>query len=128
MTNIELYNFAYEFLLSKEGVTDALIKKHFQPEYNKPNDINTIYQRICETASHFFLNCLMSKKMIFSMVIHPFNSKKTTHFLQKVEKSQKNPIFCHFLHPCKTLIINTLQPLTRSYPVTLLYMCLIINA
>ena len=52
MNNKELYNLAYEFLLTKKGVTENLIKKHFQPEHNKPKDINTIYQRLCETAQN----------------------------------------------------------------------------
>ena len=52
MDNKELYNFAYEFLLTKKGVTVELIKKHLKPIYNKPKDINTIYQRLCETAQN----------------------------------------------------------------------------
>ena len=52
MTNKELYNFAYYFLLDKEGVTENLLQKHFQPEYNKPENINAIFQRLCETAQN----------------------------------------------------------------------------
>ena len=52
MDNKELYILAYEFLLTKKGVTEGLINKHFQPEYNKPKDIKTIYQRLCETAQN----------------------------------------------------------------------------
>ena len=60
MTNKELFKFAYKFLLSKEGVTDELIKKHIKPEFPKPKDINVIFQRLCETAQ----NKQMSSKVI----------------------------------------------------------------
>ncbi len=30
MTNKELYSFAYQFLLEKDGVTENLIQKHFK--------------------------------------------------------------------------------------------------
>lgn len=83
MTNKELYNFAYRFLLEKEGVTEELIKKHFQPEYNKPKNINIIYQRLCETAQ----NKQMSTKVIggsiggvekLKDVLFNFNPKKVS--------------------------------------------------
>ena len=56
----KLYEFAYNYLLSKEGVTEELIKRHFEPEFNKPKSLNTIYLRLCETAK----NRQMSSKVI----------------------------------------------------------------
>lgn len=60
MTNKELYKFAYQFLLKRENVTEDIIQKHFQPEYNRPKSINSIFQRLCETAQ----NKQMSTKVI----------------------------------------------------------------
>lgn len=93
MTNIELYNFAYEFLLSKEGVTDALIKKHFQPEHNKPKNINTIYQRLCETAQ----NKQASRNVIggsirgvdkLNSILYDFNPKKVVKNYTKLDSDK----------------------------------------
>ena len=64
MTNVELYSLAYDFLLSKEKVTDKLIEQHFKPEHQKPNDLSTIFQRLCETAQ----NKQMSTKVIGSSI------------------------------------------------------------
>jgi len=52
MTNKELYDFAYNFLLSKKGVSEALIEKHFKPEQSKPQDLNALYKRLCDTAQN----------------------------------------------------------------------------
>lgn len=60
MTNIELYKFAHKFLLEKENVTEKIIQKQLQPEYNRPKSINAIFQRLCETAQ----NKQMSTKVI----------------------------------------------------------------
>lgn len=60
MTNKELYEFAYKFLLSKKGITRELIQKQLVPEFNKPDNLNDIYQRLCHTAQ----NKQMSTKVI----------------------------------------------------------------
>ena len=79
MTNKELYNFAYQFLLEKDGVTENLIQKHFQPEYNKPKSINDIFQRLCETAQ----NKQMSTKVIVKTYPFSHSSKLNKMFFQR---------------------------------------------
>ncbi len=59
-----LYEFAYKFLLSKNGITGEVIEKHLVPEYNKPNNLNAIFQRLCHTAQ----NKQMSTKVIGSSI------------------------------------------------------------
>jgi len=56
----ELYTYAYDFLLSQDGVTDKLIKKHLVSEHQKPRNINTIYKQLCASAQ----NRQMSSKVI----------------------------------------------------------------
>lgn len=56
----DLYQFAYEFLLSKPGITKELIEAHLIPEYDKPNNLNDIFKRLCYTAQ----NKQMSNKVI----------------------------------------------------------------
>jgi hypothetical protein len=72
MTYKELYEFAYKFLLSKKGVTRELIEKHFAPEYDKPNNLNDIFQRLCHTAQ----NKQMSTKVIGGSIGGVENLKK----------------------------------------------------
>lgn len=93
MTNKELYDFAYEFLLSKRGVTDELIREHFKPEYQKPKDINAIYQRLCETAQ----NKQMSSKVIggsiggvenLKTILFNFNPKQVAKTYSKADSEK----------------------------------------
>lgn len=88
MTNIELYEFAYKFLLSKKGITKELIKKHFVPEYHKPKNLNTIYRQLCETAQ----NKQMYTKVIggsiggvvkLKTILFGFNPQKVTQAYSK---------------------------------------------
>ncbi|MEA1875010.1 MAG: hypothetical protein U9N51_11390 [Bacteroidota bacterium] len=89
----ELYNFAYEFLLSKEKVTDELIKKHLVSEYQKPNEINTIYKQLCASAQ----NRQMSSKVIgksiggiekLNAVLFDFNPQKVANAYSRTDKEK----------------------------------------
>lgn len=60
MNHKQFYQFAYNYLLEKEGVTEELLKRHFSPEFNKPDDLNSVYKRLCSTAQ----NKQMSPKII----------------------------------------------------------------
>jgi thermostable 8-oxoguanine DNA glycosylase len=93
MTNIELYEFAYNFLLSKKGITRELIEKHFVPEFDKPNNLNDIFQRLCHTAQ----NKQMSTKVIggsiggvenLRKVLFDFNPKQVCINFSKSEKEE----------------------------------------
>jgi hypothetical protein len=55
-----LYDQARHFLLSIDGVTETILEQHLIPEYDKPDDLNTIYKRLCESAQ----NRQMSVKVI----------------------------------------------------------------
>jgi len=89
----ELYEFAYEFLLSKQGVTEELIRKHLEPEYQKPKNINTIFQRLCETAQ----NKQMSTKVIggsiggiqrLGTILYDFNPKIVAKIYSKIDSEK----------------------------------------
>ncbi len=89
----ELYNFAYNFLLSKEGVTDQLIKRHLVSEYQKPQNINTIYKQLCASAQ----NRQMSSKVIgesingisnLKSILFDFDPKQVTNFYSKNDKDK----------------------------------------
>ena len=104
MTNKELYEFAYKFLLEKEGVTESLIKEHFEPEYNKPDDLNTIFQRLCETAQ----NKQMSTKVIggsiggvekLQKILYEFNPKLVSKAFEKTESEKLLNIIISELKP-----------------------------
>ncbi|MES2805673.1 MAG: hypothetical protein V4652_08925 [Bacteroidota bacterium] len=93
MTNKELYEFAYNFLLEKDGVTESLIKKHFEPEYNKPDNLNVIFQRLCETAQ----NKQMSTKVIggsiggignLCKVLYKFDPKQVSENFKKTDSEK----------------------------------------
>jgi thermostable 8-oxoguanine DNA glycosylase len=86
----ELYKYAYNYLLSKDKVTDELIKKHFVPEYQKPDSINDIYKQLCTSAQ----NRQMSNKVIglaiggidqLRTVLFDFNPQKVTKAYAKTD-------------------------------------------
>lgn len=63
MTNQELqkiYQAACHFLLQQDGITDSILKQHFESEFNKPDDLKIIYKRFCDSAQ----NRQMSNKVI----------------------------------------------------------------
>ncbi len=60
MSDKELYQRAYEFLLSFEGVHSSMLEEHFVVKEKKPNDLKLIYKRLCESAQ----NKQMSTKVI----------------------------------------------------------------
>lgn len=104
MTNIELYKFAYNYLLEKKGVTEDLIEKHFEPEYNKPDNLNTIFQRLCETAQ----NKQMSTKVIggsiggvekLFKILYGFNPKLVSKAFAKNESEKLLDIIISELKP-----------------------------
>jgi len=87
----ELYNFAYNYLLSKERVTDELIRMHLVSEYQKPSKINTIYKQLCTSAQ----NRQMSNKVIgqsiggiekLKTVLFDFNPKRVASTYSKRDK------------------------------------------
>lgn len=54
MTDVDLFNSAYQFLLLLPGVTEADLKLHLEvvPASNKPKNINLIYRQLCQTAQN----------------------------------------------------------------------------
>lgn len=93
MTNIELYKFAYNFLLSKKGVTDKLIRYHFKPQYQKPKNLNDLFQRLCETSQ----NKQMSSKVIggsiggvknLKNILYNFNPRKVADNYSKTDSDK----------------------------------------
>jgi thermostable 8-oxoguanine DNA glycosylase len=62
MTDIQLYQSAYNFLLRFPGITESDLKQHLtvHSANNKPTDINLIYKQLCQTAQ----NKQMSPKVI----------------------------------------------------------------
>lgn len=60
MTNKELYQTAYDFLLSFEGINPSILEDHFKVKEEKPNDLKAIYKRLCNSAQ----NKQMSTKVI----------------------------------------------------------------
>ncbi len=100
----ELYIFAYNFLLSKEIVTDELIKRHLVSEYQKPNNINTIYKQLCASAQ----NRQMSNKVIgqsiggienLKTVLFDFNPKQVANTYSKTDKERLLKIIIKELKP-----------------------------
>ena len=89
----ELYTYAYDFLLSQDGVTDNLIKKHLVSEHQKPRNINTIYKQLCASAQ----NRQMSSKVIgqsiggienLKRVLFDFNPKKVANSYSRIDKEK----------------------------------------
>jgi thermostable 8-oxoguanine DNA glycosylase len=89
----ELYNFAYDFLLSKEKVSDELIRIHLMSEHQKPHNINTIYRQLCASAQ----NRQMSNKVIgqsidgidnLKKVLFNFNPKQVAETYSKRDKGK----------------------------------------
>ncbi len=89
----QLYTYAYEFLLSKDGVTDQLIKNHLVSEYQKPRNINTIYKQLCASAQ----NRQMSSKVIgqsiggienLKSILFDFNPKKVANSYSRTDKDK----------------------------------------
>ena len=100
----ELYNFAYNFLLSKERVTDELIIRHLVSEYQKPNNINTIYKQLFASAQ----NRQMSNKVIgqsiggiekLKTVLFDFNPKQVANTYSKTDKERLLKIIIKELKP-----------------------------
>ena len=86
-----IYKLAYDFLLTKEGVTSEIIDIHLVPEYNKPQNLNSIFKRFCESAQ----NRQMLPKVIgnaiggfdnFSKVLYGFNPQKVVENYTKNDK------------------------------------------
>jgi hypothetical protein len=86
----EIYQLAYNFLLSKKGICSEIIDKHLIPEYDKPKYLNDIYKRICQSAQ----NRQMLPKVIgdaiggfdnFSKVLYDFDPKKVTENYLKTD-------------------------------------------
>lgn len=48
----ELYQFAYSYLLSFNGVDEELIERHCTPAINKPKTMNILFERLCVTAQN----------------------------------------------------------------------------
>ncbi len=76
-----LYTFAYAFLLSKKGVTKELLQKHFEPQFNRPDDMRSIYFRLCESAQNKQMSSNVIGKSIggienLSSVLFDFNPHK----------------------------------------------------
>lgn len=52
MTDKQLYQLAYEFLLSFEGVDVTILEEHFVVKEEKPKNLKLIYKRLCESAQN----------------------------------------------------------------------------
>jgi hypothetical protein len=74
------YSAMWKFLLSQEGITDAIIQAHLKPEHRKNATIEDIYYRLCFSAQ----NRQMSNRVIagsidglenLSGILHDFNPK-----------------------------------------------------
>jgi len=48
----ELFEFAKDFLLSFDGITNADVELHLTSEYEKPNDLKKIYKQFCWAAQN----------------------------------------------------------------------------
>lgn len=81
MTNIELYNYAYNFLLTFKEITKEDLELHLQAEHEKPRDLNIIFKELCKSAQ----NKQMSSKVIgqsiggienLSKVLYDFNPRR----------------------------------------------------
>lgn len=75
-----IYRLGYDFLLTKEGISSEIIDIHLVPQHNKPQNLNSIFKRFCESAQ----NRVMLPKVIgeaiggfdnFSKVLFDFNPK-----------------------------------------------------
>ncbi len=55
-----IYNYAIDYLLTHESITQKEIAKHLLPEHQKPNDFRVLFERFCKTAQ----NKQMSVKVI----------------------------------------------------------------
>ncbi len=47
-----LFNQAFDFLCSLEGITPEIIKNHWQPNINKPDSFNFLFERFCKSAQN----------------------------------------------------------------------------
>ncbi len=119
MNYIELYNFAYNYLLSKERVTDELIRKHLVSEYQKPDKINTIYKQLCTSAQ----NRQMSNKVIgqsiggiekLKTVLFDFDPKQVASTYSKTDKERLLKTIIEQLKP-KGEIRNTNRSLWPQF-------------
>ena len=61
---LEIVRLAYDYLLSKEGITPEIIEENLIPQYNKPKSMNDIFKRFCESAQ----NRQMLSKVIGSSI------------------------------------------------------------
>jgi len=93
MTDKELYNSAFDFLLSFEKITKSELEKHLVSEYEKPNDLQIIYRQLCASAQ----NKQMSSKVIgnsiggldnLKKVLFDFDPHKVTDFYKKTESER----------------------------------------
>jgi hypothetical protein len=100
----ELYEFAYNFLLSFENVTKSILDCHLEPDFDKPKDLNKIYLKLCESAQ----NRQMSAKVIgqsiggienLGKLLFNFDLKKVT---EKYKKNEWNKLLID--------ITSTLKP------------------
>lgn len=60
-----LFEFAYDYLKSFENINEKDIKKHLKPIYNKPTNLNSLFERLCESAQ----NRQMSNKVIGQSIV-----------------------------------------------------------
>jgi len=63
VTDVEVYQTAYNFLLQSPRITEEDLMMHLKP-YNKPTELNLIYRRLCESAQ----NKQMSQRVITGAV------------------------------------------------------------
>jgi len=104
MNYIELYNFAYDFLLSKNGVTSKLIDEHLVPEYQKPPDLNTIYKQLCASAQNRQMSSAVIGKSIggidkLGKVLFGFNPKLVASNYSKEDKEKLLNAIINELNP-----------------------------
>ncbi|MEA4986169.1 hypothetical protein SDC9_36805 [bioreactor metagenome] len=100
----ELYEFAYNFLLTFENVTESILERHLVPDLIKPKDLNKIYFKLCESAQ----NRQMSAKVIgqsiggienLKKLLFEFDPKRVS---EKYKKNESNKLLID--------IISTLKP------------------
>lgn len=85
-----LYTLGYEFLMSKKGVTKELLEQHFEPQFNRPEDIRSIYFRLCISAQNKQMSSNVIGKSIggienLSSVLFDFNPYEVSSKYQRTD-------------------------------------------
>jgi hypothetical protein len=90
MTDKQLYDYAYNFLLTFDTITKEDLEFHLRAEHEKPRDLSIIFKELCKSAQ----NKQMSSKVIgksiggienLSKVLDDFNPKKVAQKYKKTE-------------------------------------------